>query len=218
MLVKGLKKVPLNGPQVRGKGLCWDYEYGLCPHDDEGRGCPFLHRVKGSAVIRCMYDEQGQYCPGLQMCPYEHHHIRNTNRLPWVWVEQAVWIGDSQQRSGSGGWGGVSEGYSHCESGLSGQFSGELEGRAPLGGIQEHKGLEGIKVGQSLSAEAPVFTGGASSEDNLATPGAVNDVEQDGGTIEGVESLQCPAVAEPKDHFGGSKFATCCFDQQQHDQ
>ena len=108
--------------------------------------------------------------------------------------------------------------YSHHKSGLSGQFSGELEGRAPRGGIQGQRGLGGIKAGQSLSAEAPVFTGGASSEDNLATPGAVNDVEQDGGTIEGVESLQCPAVAEPKDHFGSSKFATCCFDQQQHDE
>ena len=95
---KGLKKVPLNGPQLRGKGLCWDYEYGMCPHDDEGTGCAYLHGVKGSAVIRCMHDEQGQYCPSLQLCLYEHHHVRNTNRLPWVWVvdQQAVWVGDSQ--------------------------------------------------------------------------------------------------------------------------
>jgi len=104
MLVKGLKKVPLNGPQVRGKGLCWDYEYGLCPHDDQGTNSAFLHRVKGSAVVRCMYDEQGQYCPGIQMCLYEHHHVRNTGRLPWVWVvdQQAVWVEGSSQRSGRG--------------------------------------------------------------------------------------------------------------------
>jgi len=113
----------------------------------------------------------------------------------------------------------VRGGYNRREDGLSGQFSGELEGGAPLDGISVNRGNFGISGGNSLSAEAQVFTGASSG--NLATPGVLNDAEQGGGTIEGGELPQRPAVAEPKAHYGGGLHAAgCCFEleQQQQDQ
>ena len=108
------------------------------------------------------------------------------------------------------------EGYNRREDGLLGQFSGELEGGAPLDEISANRGHVGISGGNSLSAEAQVFTGASSG--HLATPGVLNDAEQGGGTIEGGELPQCPAVAEPKAHYGGGLIAAGCLELEQQQQ
>ena len=88
---------------------------------------------------------------------------------------------------------GVRKGHSHRESSLSGQSSGELEGRTPLGEVQEPTELVGtINGGHRLSPEAREF------RDKLAMPGVMNDAERGGGTNEGLGSPQFAVVAELK--------------------